>query len=715
MAQNNAQSQKRAIAYSFLAHIRNSGTFVDGPLDIFIPIVKNALAELYPNGAVKGAALSEITEKIKESFGLDIPTPVMHNIMKKIADTVNTSSGKQEITIFNDGAFTIEKFIFEEYKEQIQSSKDEVGKVLKLFREFCSIYKLGDTVKESDLIGFIEQNQADISYYLSHEPQKENCTNTIVAQFVTMFRNAPQVYETLRNIYLGSMLTSYLTYQPQNVTMGVELLLDTNFIVSLLDLNTPESTKTCSTFIETSKSLGYTFTVLKDTIEEFQSLLSYKAQNLNQAIVAKYINKEDIYNACDRRNLNRVDLERIADNIEETLTQQFGFRIIPHTEKLKRKARYSNEYNSFKKVRTTEKSALHDAMAVQYVKEKRGNKPIYDFDKVNCWFVNNAISHCNEHIEQLERLQKDNIAQPEIIKVDDLLNIIWLSNPSSSFANTDFVDMGITSMVSYNLNSTLPKARIIKELDENIRKYRNDNTITDKDVVRLSTRIVQRQIDDVQALNDLAKKDGAQFAAKVKEEAIKQEQIDNERALKLDTLMKSMAKGIEELHQNKERLDRKHHEKMIDLKEQELALREKSNRLIIGEQASNRQLHNAWIRENKHRIGKWKDYQNEKFNKKKKLWKRTFWGTIVFLVMAISLCIFVFDKEAVYRFISDNSPWSILCSLFVLCFSGIVVKNYSEWCYNPNYEERFKNNLNRLPEMKEISYDDFLRELQKQD
>lgn len=83
MAQNNAQSQKRAIAYSFLAHIRNGGTFVDGPLDIFIPIVKNALAELYPNGAVKGAALSEITEKIKESFGLDIPTPVMHNIMKK--------------------------------------------------------------------------------------------------------------------------------------------------------------------------------------------------------------------------------------------------------------------------------------------------------------------------------------------------------------------------------------------------------------------------------------------------------------------------------------------------------------------------------------------------------------------------------------------------------------------------------------------------------
>ena len=82
MMQNNTQTQKRAIAYSFLAHMRNSnGTFIDGPLDIFIPIVKNALSELYPDGTVKGAALTEITEKIEERFGLDIPTPVMQNIM----------------------------------------------------------------------------------------------------------------------------------------------------------------------------------------------------------------------------------------------------------------------------------------------------------------------------------------------------------------------------------------------------------------------------------------------------------------------------------------------------------------------------------------------------------------------------------------------------------------------------------------------------------
>lgn len=721
MMQNNTQTQKRAIAYSFFAHMRNSnGTFIDGPLDIFIPIVKNALSELYPDGTVKGAALTEITEKIEERFGLDIPTPVMQNIMRKIADTVNTSNGKQDITIYDDGAFSIEKFIFEEYKEQIQSSKDEVGKVLKLFREFCYIYKLGDAVNESNLIEFIEQNRADISYYLSHEPKKENCTNSIVAQFVMTFRKAPQVYKTLQNIYLGSMLTSYLTYQPQNVTMEVELLLDTNFIVSLLDLNTSESTKICRTFIEISRHLGYSFTVLKNTIEESQALLSKKAKSLNQAIIAKFINKEDIYNACDRRNLNRADLERIADNIEETLNREFNIHIIPHTEKLERKARYSDEYNSFKKNRSTPKSALHDAMAVQYVKDKRGNKPIYDFDKVNCWFVNNAISHGSEHIEQLERLQKDKRAQPEIIKVDNLLNIIWLSNPSKGIVNTDFIiDMGIVSIISYNLNSTLPKARTIKELDENIQKYRNSNTITDKDVVRLSTRIVQRQIDDifVQGLNELAEKDGAEFAAKVKEEAIKQEQIDNERALKLDSLMKSMHEGLDELKHNKEKLDQRYHEKMIGLERKEQTLQKTSHLLNARDKESRELLYSAWIKENDARKRRWENFQDEQFSKKRKFWNRMFyWSVVPFVLIMIAFWAYVliFSGRAseIGKLIFENAASSTIFQLLGILFSGFVLVNYNNWCHNPDYEEKFKKNLIRCPELQEISYEDFLRDLQ---
>lgn len=34
---------KRAITYSVLAHIKNSGKLTEGPLDVFIPLVKKCL------------------------------------------------------------------------------------------------------------------------------------------------------------------------------------------------------------------------------------------------------------------------------------------------------------------------------------------------------------------------------------------------------------------------------------------------------------------------------------------------------------------------------------------------------------------------------------------------------------------------------------------------------------------------------------------------
>ncbi len=738
MAANITQSQKRAVAYSFLAHIRNNRTFADGPLDIFAPIVKNALSELYPNGFVQGAALSELTNAIEERFGLDIPTPVMQNIMKKIAYDVNKESGHNDMQIFEDGAFIIQKFIFEEYKEQLQSSKSEVAKVLKLFRDFCNIYNFNTDGDEADLIKFIEQNRADISFYLAHEPKVDAIQNSIAAQFVEMFRNAPQVYETLRNIYLGSMLTSYLHYQPNGVKMDVELLFDTNFIVSLLDLNTPESTKTCSTFIEVSKSLGYKFTVLRDTIEEFQGLLTYKAENLNQAIIAKSINKEDIYNACDRRKLTRTDLERIADKIEETLTTKFGIYIVPNTDKLKSKARYSKEYEVFKKIRTSEKSALHDAMAVQYVKEKRGNKQIYDFDKVNCWFVNNAISHYTEHNEELANIQGGKSVQPEIIKVDNLLNIIWLSNPSNGVVNMDFVDIGIASMVSYILNATLPKARIIKELDENIQKYRDDQDITDKDVVRLSTRIVQRQIEDVQALNELAKKDGAQFAARVKEEALKQEQIETARAKKMDALIQAMRKDIDNLRQNKENLNRKNVEKIAELDAKEKALHEKDVQLSLKEKEltdSNSNLERekellkqdgnekeaklkaAWKKKNKELQQAKQEYIDKAF--KKEQCKRTCKLIYsVLLLVVVTICVicacFIIPTGVIDwldQFLSHKIISYIIfgiSGIFGTCITVLAIKDYDRWHNKPNTKNEFTKSLDIPSELQPIEYDDFL-------
>lgn len=169
----------------------------------------------------------------------------------------------------------------------------------------------------------------------------------------------------------------------------VELLLDTNFIVSLLDLNTPESTTTCRQLLKIASSFGYSLRVLKETIKETTDLLLKKAEYFDKSFLPKLINPEDIYKACERRNLNRNDLERIADNLENILVDEYSILQIPYTVKYQNLAKSSTEYAEFKKIRNTDFAALHDIMALYYVREKRGKKKIKHFEDVNCWFVTN--------------------------------------------------------------------------------------------------------------------------------------------------------------------------------------------------------------------------------------------------------------------------------------------------------------------------------------
>ena len=186
---SNKDYQKRATAYSLLAHIKNNGTLATGPLDIFVPIVKNALSELYPNGTIKGGNISEISDAIEQNFALDFPIPVMRNILHIIAEEINQKSGKEDMRIFNDDAFWIDKYIFEDYTELIKESKNNVAKVVSLFKKFCKIYNIDSLDNENELFKFIDQNRADISYYLSHDQKECTSQSVIAAQFVDTFRN----------------------------------------------------------------------------------------------------------------------------------------------------------------------------------------------------------------------------------------------------------------------------------------------------------------------------------------------------------------------------------------------------------------------------------------------------------------------------------------------------------------------------------------------
>ena len=573
----NDNYSKKALAYSFLAHVRNSGTLVQGPLEIFVPLVKkglhfmNASKELY-----KGESINEIREIIYEKYNIDIPIPVLRTVLRYIANEVNQQ--EHVFDLYIDDSFWIKDYVFEDYDIYLSRKEKEIESLQNLFTAFCKANGL--PTQNTNIIKFIEKNKASLSYYITHKEESNGENYTIEAKFVEHFRAIPDIYEQIKDIYLGTIICSLLDYTPTNLNVDIDLLFDTNFIVSLLDLNTPESTHTCRKLIEISKSLGFSMHVLADTVDEIKGLLTFKAENFDKSIIQKYVNKEDIYNACSRLKYSKTDLERVRDNIENSLSS-YGVLVIPYTEKLKNVAKYGNDYIQLKNYRSNHKAALHDAMCLAYVREKRHGKQFKNFEDVNCWFVNNAISHDfdNEGIERI-LTTNDNTSLPEIIKVDDLLNILWLSNPSMGLLkDADMVDIGLTSLVAFTLNKSLPKARIIKELDDNIQKYKDEN-ISERDVFLLSTRIANGQIRNLEKLNELASSDTAAFNKAVKEEANKQNQIELERGKKLDEIIKKFEDSIESLKAHKTRIDEKNEKLKIDY-EQQLAKKEEEYKVKL--------------------------------------------------------------------------------------------------------------------------------------
>lgn len=531
----------RVVTYSLLAHINNSGNLVTDLFDVFKPLVKRSISKMCDEGVKQGKSIIEIKNRVDDQYKLDIPIPVLNIILRRISEEVE-KEGTGKFILYKDNAFAINDYVFVEFEEIIQEKENDIEKLEALFVDFCKI----NNVKAEEQVGifeFIESNKTTIAKYLSFKGKRRKDDYTFEALFVDYFKNFKEIYDLIKNIYLGSIISSYIEYQTKPIKINVDLLFDTNFLISLLDLKTPESTHTCNKLVEIATSIGYKLNVLDITIAETRNLLEKKAEYFDSAFLTKKIDPEDIYNACDRKKLNKTDLQRIADNLEVELSKLSIF-VIFNSQKYQNVAKYSKEYKKFKRIRNNDFAALHDATTLYYVRDKRNNKKIRDFDKVNCWFVNNSSAWQSSD----SLFSKGNGYQPETIRAEDFINILWLSNPNikKQIGDADLADIGITRMISCTLNETLPKSAIIRELDDNIKKY-GAEVISDKDIIRVATRIANRNLKDLEELNKLADNSGEDFVKRLQKEADIEREESEQRIKEFQELIQRLVKKEKQL------------------------------------------------------------------------------------------------------------------------------------------------------------------------
>lgn len=665
---------KKIVTYSLLAHIRNKGTLIRDLLDVFLPLVKSALSNMNNRGIFSGKTILEIKDEIYDLFALDMPLPVLKSIIEKLKTELN-STEEVKFIVHKDSSFDLSGYVFEEYDAEMAIKKKEIQQIEDLFKQFAEANNINPEDAKS-VFDFIEVNKLTIGKYLSHRTETRDIRDyNLEAQFVDFFKASHQIYDLIKDIYLGSIISSYVEFQPSSIKTNIELLLDTNFVVALLDLNTPESTHTCKKLLDVAREQGYSFSILSDTIQETRNLLINKANGFNQTFLVAKINREDIYNACDRLGYKKSDLERVSDDLEITLNEN-GISIIHDTIKYKNKAKFSEEFETFKKIRGFNLSALHDATAIYYVRTKRGEKKIKRFEDVNCWFVNNNINTT----DTFGKVFKINGHQPEIIKADDLLNVLWLTNPNGMHVSSnDLASIGLTSLISCTLNSNLPKATIIRELDNNIQKFAKDK-LEDITIHRIALRIANSNSSEILELNKLAEVDSEKFVERLENVSNEQKKIEESKVQKLDEMIQNFQNTMHRLDEVRTKFQSKSKdlvkEKLDfenDIKNKGIEL-DRANKGLADEKKMRLEV------ENKYRIEKREDW----YNKRIKKWRDrsiiylTIGGLLLFLTPLLLLLIqnnfearVIFDKTVQLKkneFI--NTLWMIIGA----GFTGILIK-----------------------------------------
>lgn len=544
-------SDKILSTYALLAYLKETSVSAQTAItDLYIPLVKKAMSE-YANenglSEYKGRSLSEIQQKIRSIFELEIPLPILAKILKSISDEI----GDENIfALYSDGAFIIKSYVFNDINTLVESERANIDLLKDDFRAYCE--ENGFKYNFEELEQFILAQQMDI---FTDKRTDLLSIDYYVPKYIQERIADESIFRIMSNIYLGSIIASYLE---QNITQKVtdtELLLDTNFFISLINLNTEDAYHTCNQLFVLCQQLGFRFTMLNSTVNQIKILLSNRINDFASRDFIGSVRAADVFNACIRNGIDKTGLERIKDNITRMINER-GILVIQDAQILDLidKAKKSAEYKELIQKRQNADSALNDIVAKMYVERKRGND-IREFVDVKCWFLHNSYS-------PYDYSYGHKVHERYLISANELLVLLWLSSPASGqkIKINDITKSGLASYITTYRRSKTPTRETLKIIKKRIDAVAADGLITEKDTFNLCIRMAEGHLTQTQVEESLVPETvtNEQFAAKLKQysqaEELSKQQHKQKTAKQIDDLTKQVENKEGEIQNLNERL-----------------------------------------------------------------------------------------------------------------------------------------------------------------
>lgn len=668
-------------------------------LDTFSPFILKVLSEgNHPQ------TLNQIDNSLIKFYDLKIPV----NTLKSILSLLN-----------NHKLITLEKFrkeyrstITKDGQEFVERSTESERHINRRLQEFWNSFVIfaKDKYKidyqgqdlEKIVIAFINDNIIDlISYTLdSGAGNLLKSNNNKFDQHFSHFifdieKNNSALFSIFQEILKGSILWNEIATK-SNVEKETEfgnltLYLDTNYLVSLFELDSPFATKAAKQLFDLlRRNNKLILKVLTITLDEIKRLLiEYKRQRNNYYDIPV----NDVYYFLRKNNYDDAKIDLLIANLVKKC-REYGIgvdEIAPldlskanDTERDLYDELYRGNMSTASKSNTlqrTEESihqkTLHDVSVILQVQKRRGCWP-QSLEDSKVTFLTSSTRLDNF----VRKRSKKKGTFPETILDLTLTNILWLKNPAND------IGCSIQHIMSIHAKNIFVDHGIWKRFISIVNELKENNDINDEDYAYLisNNQITKDYLNNIEP-NKIDHENVLEILNKIlASDIIKKEEL-NEAKNKL----KIKDEKIQQMSRNESTLQSRLDKTQYEFEEEKSKSRSMQKELDELKRLFNEK-EQAEIKRERIQI-----MVNDEIIKLKSEFKKVFLYFVGLMILNAGLLLL-----ANYLF-QTNLVLSIFISAFLLITSGIIINKASSKEYSKLFKLIFMNKALRAELMQKCS------------
>jgi hypothetical protein len=303
-------------------------------------------------------------------------------------------------------------------------------------------------------------------------------------------------------------------------------------------LHSEESYLTAIELMNIAHKLHYNLYVLPETIKEYRNLINRKADANRGITIFSATRKETIEYGCMRRGLKSTDLDLYSAKIGEILRVNHITTIESSVNsRLGKEVESTEVYKVLKDRPNNPEGAMHDAMAINYVKSFWSGSET-SITEIPAFFVTDTQGYLENKVNFKTKL-------PCIIRTDELLNILWLANPQTDLAISK---LHLAKLSVTYFDKSLPKKELMYKLDQKIQRIKGI-PVNASDCVEIAMNLAVMDSNDLKGL--LSAEEDSLVRDKITELAIVARRLNEKERERMQNSIQRMIELSEEYNKSK--------------------------------------------------------------------------------------------------------------------------------------------------------------------